>query len=293
MATQPQRTTRRSVRCLRATRKASVAVAYGCIVLLGTISAYAELPLNGMPLNGVPLNGMPLNGASQQDGAPAAGPSASAAPGVATPATPPPTVGSPLPIALADPDLASTAAKREQLTYLVRCALPADVTVYADIEGERFTFPGSIGLAPRWLTEPMTPREERWVSACLLAHVNYFGKHVRISIRATGAGVPELDASADEQQTYTIFEGGFFGNLFAPTPVAYTCLGARTPTQAADPILQDRVCTQETGVTTAAGLPVTRCQFLVTGRCEEPTSVTVHGTAYAEVVFVYLKPSQP
>ena len=75
--------------------------------------------------------------------------------------------------ALADPTLAATAAKREQLKYLVRCALPADVTVYADIEGERFTFPGSIGLAPRWLTEAMTPREERWVSACLLAHVNY------------------------------------------------------------------------------------------------------------------------
>jgi hypothetical protein len=91
--------------------------------------------------------------------------------------------------ALADPTLASTAAKRKQLTYLVRCALPADVTVYADIEGERFTFPGSIGLAPRWLTEAMTPSEERWVSACLLAHVNYFGKHVRISIRATGVSV--------------------------------------------------------------------------------------------------------
>jgi hypothetical protein len=194
--------------------------------------------------------------------------------------------------ALADPTLASTAAKREQLKYLVRCALPADVALYADIEGERFTFPGSIGLAPRWLTEAMTPSEERWVSACLLAHVNYFGKHVRISIRAIGAAVPELEASADEQQTYTIFEGGFFGNLFAPAPVAYTCRGERTPAQAADPILQDRVCTQETGGTTAEGLPVTLCQFLVTGRCEDPTSYIANGMYYSEVVFVYLKPGK-
>ena len=97
----------------------------------------------------------------------------------------------------------------------MRCALPADVALYADIDGERFTFPGSIGLAPRWLTEAMAP-SERWVSACLLAHVNYFGKHVRISIRATAVSVPELKASADEQQTFSIFEGGFFGNLFAP-----------------------------------------------------------------------------
>ncbi len=193
--------------------------------------------------------------------------------------------------ALADPTLASTAAKREQLKYLVRCALPAEVALYADIAGERFTFPGSIGLAPRWLTEAMTPSEERWVSACLLAHVNYFGKHVRISTRATGVSVPELEASIDEQQTYTIFEGGFFGNLFLPEPVAYTCRGERSPAQARDPILQDRVCTQEAGTTTAAGTPVTVCHFLLTGRCEDPSSFTVNGTLYSEVVFVYLKPS--
>jgi hypothetical protein len=194
--------------------------------------------------------------------------------------------------ALADPTLASTAAKREQLKYLVRCALPADVTVYADIEGERFTFPGSIGLAPRWLTEAMTPSEERWVSACLLAHVNYFGKHVQISIRATGVAVPELQASADEQQTYTIFEGGFFGNLFAPTPVAYTCQGMRSPAQARDPILQDRVCTQETGETTAEGMPLPVCHFLFTGRCEDPVNFTVHGVYYFGIVLVYIKPNK-
>ena len=194
--------------------------------------------------------------------------------------------------AFADPTLAATAAKREQLKYLVRCALPADVALYADIEGERFTFPGSIGLAPRWLTEAMTPSEERWVSACLLAHVNYFGKHIQISIRATGIAVPELEASADEQETFSIFEGGFFGNLFAPAPVAYTCQGTRTPAQAKDPILQDRVCTQETGETTAEGTPVTLCQFLVTGRCEDPTSYTANGLYYSEVVFVYLKPGK-
>jgi hypothetical protein len=258
-----------------------------CVLLLRAGWASA-----GAGSNGIPLNGMPLNGASQQDGATAAGHSASAAHGVATPSTTPPAAGSPVQIALADPTLAATAAKRKQLTYLVRCALPAEVALYANIEGERFTFPGSIGLAPHWLTEAMTPSEERWVSACLLAHVNYFGKHVRISIRATGAAVPELEASADEQQTYTIFEGGFFGNLFAPAPVAYACRGERTPAQARDPILQDRVCTQETGATTAEGMPVTVCQFLVTGRCEDPTSYTANGLYYPEVVFVYLKPGK-
>lgn len=209
------------------------------------------------------------------------------APRAATPAA-----GSASQRELADPTLASTAAKREQLKYLVRCALSADVTVSTQHGAERFTFAGGLGLAPRWLEAAMTPSEERWVSACLLAHVNYFGKHIMVSMRATPPPVTALEADADEQQTYTIFEGGFFGNLFLPEPVAYTCRGARTPTQTRDPILQDRVCTQETGETTAAGTPVTRCDFLVTGRCEDPTSVTVAGTSYAEVIFVYLKPTK-
>jgi hypothetical protein len=206
-------------------------------------------------------------------------------------ASPPAAVSSTL-RELADPSLASTAARREQLKYLVRCALPAQITVYADAEGERFTFQGSMGLAPRWLTEAMTASEERWVSACLLAHVNYFGKPVQVSMRATPPPVPALESSDEEQTTFTIFEGGFFGNLFTAAPVAYTCQGMRTPEQAADPILQDRVCVQETGSTTAAGTPVTACRFLLTGHCEDPANFTVDGTYYSEVIFVYLKPSK-
>jgi len=53
--------------------------------------------------------------------------------------------------------------------------------------------------------------------------------------------------------------------------------------------LQDRVCTQETGVTTAAGTPITACRLLLTGSCEEATSFTIDGTHYAEVIFVYLQ----
>jgi hypothetical protein len=67
----------------------------------------------------------------------------------------------------------------------------------------------------------------------------------------------------------------------------------RTPAQAQDPILQDRVCTQETGATTPEGTPMTVCRFLRTGGCEDPHSRTVHGQEYPEVIFVYLKPSAP
>jgi hypothetical protein len=70
-------------------------------------------------------------------------------------------------------------------------------------------------------------------------------------------------------------------------------MGARTPAQARDPILHDRVCTQATGATTADDTPVTACRFLLTGSCEDPTSFTVDGTPYSEVIFVYLQPQQP
>jgi hypothetical protein len=171
--------------------------------------------------------------------------------------------------------------------------MPPDVELYAQYGRERVTFPGWMGLAPRWLTQAMPPSEEQWVSACFLAHVNFYGKHVRISIRATSPPVPELEASDDERKTYTLAEGGFFGNLFLPQPVAYTCLGARTPVQADDPILQDRGCTQATGAATADHKPITRCGFVMTGRCADASSFTVDGTSYSEVIFTYLKPTLP
>jgi len=72
-----------------------------------------------------------------------------------------PVASGPRQIALADPALASTPTKRQQLTYLIRCALPADIVVYAENGPERWTFPGRMGLAPHWLFTAMTPSEER------------------------------------------------------------------------------------------------------------------------------------
>ncbi len=256
------------------------------VIALSAVCAYA-----GPDDNGVQMNGVAANGVSQRSVGTSAGLKDSAAQAVTAPHAATPAAVSPRLIALADPNLASTAAKRQQLTYLVRCALSEDITLYADHGTERFTFQGRMGLAPRWLSEAMTLSEERWVSACLLAHVNYWGKHVMVSMRATPPPVSALEASDDEQQDFAIFEGGFFGNLFAPTPVAYTCRGDRTPAQAEDPIFQDRVCTQETGATTADGKPITYCRFLATGRCEDATSLTVDGTPYTEVIFTYLHPS--
>ena len=254
----------------------------GGVVFLLAVSACAAADSHSIHLNGIDDHGVSQQGVGKADRR-----GASAAPGGT------PSADTATPVELANPALASTADKRQQLTYLVRCALPEDIVLYAQQGPERFTFPGRLGLAPRWLYEAMTPSEERWVSACLLAHVNYFGKSVPISLRAQPPVVPALASSDEEDHTFSIFEGGFFGNLFLPAPVAYTCRGDRTLAQAHDPILQDRVCTQEMGATTADGTPITLCRFLLTGRCEDGANFTVDGTHYAEVVFTYLRPSTP
>lgn len=196
-------------------------------------------------------------------------------------------------VELADPALAATPEQRHQLHYLVTCALPQHIVLYAQHGAERFTFPGKMGLAPGWLTRPMRPQEERWVSACMLAMVNYFDKHVAVSLRAEPPPAPFFQPSAEEKRRFALFEGGFFGNLFLPHPVAYVCQGPRTAADDHAPVLSDRVCTRATEEKTPEGKPVTPCQFILTGPCSDPASFTVDGQHYQEVIFIYLQAGEP
>ena len=195
-------------------------------------------------------------------------------------------------VELADPTLAATEAKRHQLKYVVNCALPDSMVLFSVQGQERFTFPGHLGLAPGWLKHPMTAPQERWVSACMLALTNYFGTHVDVSLHANPELVPFLAQTKDETETFTLFEGGFFGNLFSTTPVAYVCSGTRTKIEAQDPVFHDRICTKATGETTREGKLLTSCHFILTGPCSDPASFTVNGATYQEVIFVSLKPTK-
>ena len=116
------------------------------------------------------------------------------------------------------------------------------------------------------------------------------GKHVEVSLRAEPPPVPFFQPSDEEKRQFTLFEGGFFGNLFRPHPVAYVCQGTRTPGDDQDPVLSDRVCTRPTGEKTPDGKSVTPCRFILTGPCADAASFTVEGDHYNEVIFVYLKP---
>ena len=108
-------------------------------------------------------------------------------------------------------DLARTEEGRALLSYVARCALPGDVAVI--VAGDDLhVFRGQFGLAPEWLDESLSPSGQRWVSACLLAHVNALGEHVAISLRGPHPNLE--DVSSAERARFSVQEAAFYGNLF-------------------------------------------------------------------------------
>jgi len=189
--------------------------------------------------------------------------------------------------------LASSEKGREFLTYLIDCALPQDLGAYAVIDGQRYDFPGSLALAPEWLDRPLTETEQRWVSAGILARTNFFGKKVQISMRNPKSGFASLDVSPGEAAEYTLYEGDFFGNVFADPSVSCVAPASRTTQDAADPIFSLRVGTEiDPQYPPILGKPVTRCGFVLTGFAGEPNAHTFNGIRYEEYISVYLKPQK-
>lgn len=120
-------------------------------------------------------------------------------------------------------ELINSEGGRELLQYVVRCAMPEGVTMRGvDEDGAVYEFAGSLGLGEQWATGPLTPTAQRWVSACLLAHVNAFGVPVPISVRGAH---PNLTVDDAEQSEYLVQEAAFYGNLFQDEPVMLGCGG--------------------------------------------------------------------
>ncbi len=119
--------------------------------------------------------------------------------------------------ALADAD------SREVLSYVVSCALPAGDQVNVTVGGVAYTFPGELGLAPQWGQSSGTCNAacQEWVSACMLARLDYLGNYVPISLRGTPSA---LDVTSSEKAAYSVAEGAYYGNVFLATPKMYACV---------------------------------------------------------------------
>jgi hypothetical protein len=166
--------------------------------------------------------------------------------------------------ALGDPGAAGTLA-RKLLRYAVGCALRSDQSfafTWMDATGVEHAeaYPGQMGLAPYWATQPLDTAGRQWVSACIAARVNAFGVTVPLSMRGAH---PALATMPDEAAAYPTREATFFGDLFSTTPAAYACYDPTTTDLA---VLHDRVCAQPTSALLA---PPDCGPIQVLGQCFE------------------------
>lgn len=174
---------------------------------------------------------------------------------------------------------------RELLNYLVSCALKEGQKL---IVKENQPLIGSVGLAPSWLKRALTKTEKRWISACVLARANFYGKPVRISMRSplsTSDFNPSLLASKSEEREYRLFEGGFYGDIF-DTSKAYFCKSPQFEENYTRIKKALRLC----GKSTAHDSNVSHCGFIITGDCKNAGfEKSPDGRVWSEVVYVYLK----
>jgi hypothetical protein len=114
-------------------------------------------------------------------------------------------------------------AGRKLVQYMVECALPLGHSITKTGPGQTtYTFEGRVGLAPGWERGACGHDCQQWVSACLLARTNALGETVAIEMVASH---PAIGDTRTQPGTYIHEEAGFYGNLFANPPRAYTCQG--------------------------------------------------------------------
>lgn len=140
---------------------------------------------------------------------------------------------------------------REFLKYVVSCALDDGQSLSMKIDGVTYTFAGSLGLAPEWGRSrgSCDGSCQRWVTACVLARVDFLGVKREISIRGDN---DVLDPDWHEIHDFPIREASYFGNLFVEGKPRFLCL---SPGQTGD----DRVC----------GPSLASCPMTVVGDCDD------------------------
>jgi len=183
----------------------------------------------------------------------------------------------------------NTTIVKEIMPFLVGCALNETsmwISIFED--GLPVQFAGELGLAPNLGSNFMNQQEQGWVSGCLLARVNYFGKHIELSLRNT----PEIIVEdASEIIDFPVFEGAFFGNLFSNDSfLKYACQGdPEAQALLESPDRKWRICTDSSNP----------CSMVVLGSCSDVcqnftvnsgySNCTVEGQTYDQIFNVFLR----
>jgi hypothetical protein len=198
---------------------------------------------------------------------------------------------------------------RDLLEYLISCAFPEGTTLVGTAaNGVTYNFDGSIGLAPAWERRRLTTREQRWMSACMLARVNKNAESVFISLRGPNE---VLTVTAEERNEYDLEEGAYYGDIFSDPQQFYACRGEALYGGDLNFDLEGRSCAAPVG-----NSGKTQCQMTFTGDCaafnvERACSIDSgeyyerchtsesqngrwhdngHATRYEEAITVWIKP---
>ena len=132
----------------------------------------------------------------------------------------------------------------QYMKYFTRCAYDSKTAIaYLDSTGKTWIWVGQFGLAMgsfnSIVTDPvlgeirgrMTADEGKWVSSCLLVHVNTQGSHQYLSMRGNPPNVEAQQAlTPTASERWLFWElGRFFGDLFAGSWDPATKLFVSTP----------------------------------------------------------------
>jgi hypothetical protein len=150
------------------------------------------------------------------------------------------------------------------LGYIVSCALSEKQSVNFSADGNDVELQGQIGLAKHW-GRPGGHCDkscQEWVSACVLARLDFAGQHVDISVRGAN---PHLKACPAEVASFAQREATYYGNVFASPQRRFACL---SPGATQIP----RVC----------GPTVANCVVDVVGSCANVCEDTIKDGAFRD-----------
>ncbi len=138
---------------------------------------------------------------------------------------------------------------RQVLRSAIQCALTPEQSVTDPVTGEHYT--GWWGLAPGWLGNGLETQGRRYVTACMVQRLNYYGASVPILLEGRHSALAQ---SASYSQEYPLAESTVFGDLFSSTtPLlgvlpafkVYVCWESLLPQSCGPlglPLLEKRIC---------------------------------------------------
>lgn len=168
---------------------------------------------------------------------------------------------------VADPEAAdemlATEDGREVLSFIVSCALPEGITLFATAsDGTVYEFFGEIGLADEWLDHPLREAGRGWVSAYLFARVSANNVALPFSMRGQNKA---LATTPEEEATFALEEGAYYGDCFVSPGEPVSWIACRGADQASGEFggLVSRDCAEPD----PAEATHTQCGFTYAGDC--------------------------